>query len=304
MSLKYPGAWVSESAYTDELAHQIIAGADIFSCLPVMNPAGWTKCIACATAPFPCPGHGRARRDRAGIDPATGAGTGFVHRLYSGDFWSHCNGPWGCINDLGLGKTLMKAIWPWIIPRAKPSARIVDVYRSAENASALSAGEDSIAGTFGVLDRDGQGLTFYVASRTARRHGSPSGPRPDHRGPRAYFGLDEPETLLLNVSSQASAHLRLEFPLGRGLVVETTGPARLPWFIADARDVARRCCPGKTAPGLPNPGRLPVADDHFFSVDPGRPAEHAFTPARAPATPVGLPDAGFRFRHHIQSRKQ
>ena len=75
-----------------------------------------------------------------------------------------------------------------------------------------------------------------------------------------YFGLDKArETLLLNVSSQGTVppHLRLEFPLGQGLVGETAKTRKSAIVHRHAAGgIGRQRCPGKTAPGLSNPGRL------------------------------------------------
>jgi hypothetical protein len=83
-----------------------------------------------------------------------------------------------------------------------------------------------------------------------------------------YFGLDKArETLLLNVSSQGPVppHLRLEFPLGHGLVGET---ARTRKFT-----VVHRRQPGVSAanaslekmyPAYQTLAAFPVADDNFL----------------------------------------
>jgi signal transduction histidine kinase len=83
-----------------------------------------------------------------------------------------------------------------------------------------------------------------------------------------YFGLDKArETLLLNVSSQGPVppHLRLEFPLGQGLVGET---ARTRKFT-----VVHRQQPGVSAanaaleklhPAYQTLAAFPVADDNFL----------------------------------------
>ena len=83
-----------------------------------------------------------------------------------------------------------------------------------------------------------------------------------------YFGLDKArEALLLNVSSQGPVppHLRLEFPMGQGLVGET----------ADTRkaNVVHRVDPGvlaanapleKLHPNYQTLAAFPVADDNFL----------------------------------------
>jgi signal transduction histidine kinase len=83
-----------------------------------------------------------------------------------------------------------------------------------------------------------------------------------------YFGLDKArETLLLNVSSQGPVppHLRLEFPLGQGLVGETAKTRKF--------TVAHRQQPGVAAanasleklhPAYQTLAAFPVADDNFL----------------------------------------
>ena len=83
-----------------------------------------------------------------------------------------------------------------------------------------------------------------------------------------YFGLDKArETLLLNVSSQGPVppHLRLEFPLGQGLVGETARTRK--------STVVHRQQPGVSAanaaleklhPAYQTLAAFPVADDNFL----------------------------------------
>ncbi len=83
-----------------------------------------------------------------------------------------------------------------------------------------------------------------------------------------YFGLDKArETLFLNVSSQGPVppHMRLEFPLGQGLVGETANTRKA--------DIVHRVDPGVLAANAPleklHPtyqtlAAFPVADDNFL----------------------------------------
>jgi signal transduction histidine kinase len=83
-----------------------------------------------------------------------------------------------------------------------------------------------------------------------------------------YFGLDKArETLLLNVSSQGPVppHLRLEFPLGQGLVGET---ARTRKFTIVHRQqpgvAAANTALEKLHPAYQTLAAFPVADDNFL----------------------------------------
>lgn len=83
-----------------------------------------------------------------------------------------------------------------------------------------------------------------------------------------YFGLDKArETLLLNVSSQGPVppHLRLEFPLGQGLVGET---ARTRKFTVVHRQqpgvAAANASLEKLHPAYQTLAAFPVADDNFL----------------------------------------
>jgi two-component system sensor histidine kinase HydH len=83
-----------------------------------------------------------------------------------------------------------------------------------------------------------------------------------------YFGLDKArETLFLNVSSQGLVppHLRLEFPMGQGLVGETAGTRKV--------NIVHRVDPGvmaanapleKLYPAYQTLAAFPVADDNFL----------------------------------------
>jgi len=83
-----------------------------------------------------------------------------------------------------------------------------------------------------------------------------------------YFGLDKgKETLVLNLSSQGPVppHLRLEFPLGQGLVgeVASTGKVKIvqrsqPGVLAANQDLE------KLHPAFVTLAGFPVADDNFF----------------------------------------
>src|SRR4030042_1801022 len=83
-----------------------------------------------------------------------------------------------------------------------------------------------------------------------------------------YFGLDKgKETLVLNLSSQGPVppHLRLEFPLGQGLVGEVASTGKItivqrsqPGVLAANQDLE------KLHPAFVTLAGFPVADDTFF----------------------------------------
>jgi signal transduction histidine kinase len=99
-----------------------------------------------------------------------------------------------------------------------------------------------------------------------------------------YFGLDKArETLLLNVSSQGAvpSHLRLEFPLGKGLVGETAR-TRKPAVVHRRQPgvAAANAALEKLNPAYQTLAAFPVADDNFLYgvlilIDR---AERSFTP--------------------------
>src|SRR5664280_2605578 len=100
-----------------------------------------------------------------------------------------------------------------------------------------------------------------------------------------YFGLDKArETLLLNVSSQGPIppHLRLEFPLGQGLVGETARTRKSAVVHRQQPGVsAANAALEKLHPAYQTLAAFPVADDNFLYgvlilVDRG---ERALTPA-------------------------
>ena len=83
-----------------------------------------------------------------------------------------------------------------------------------------------------------------------------------------YFGLDKArETLLLNVSSQGpvSPHLRLEFPLGQGLVGETAKTRKSAIVHRTEPGVSAANAPlEKLHPAYQTLAAFPVADDNFL----------------------------------------
>jgi two-component system, NtrC family, sensor histidine kinase HydH len=83
-----------------------------------------------------------------------------------------------------------------------------------------------------------------------------------------YFGLDKArETLLLNVSSQGPVppHLRLEFPLGQGLVGETASTRKFAIVQRHQPGVLEANVPlEKLHPAYPTLAAFPVADDNFL----------------------------------------
>jgi signal transduction histidine kinase len=83
-----------------------------------------------------------------------------------------------------------------------------------------------------------------------------------------YFGLDKArETLLLNVSSQGPVppHLRLEFPLGQGLVGETARTRKVAVVHRQQPGVsAANAALEKLHPAYQTLAAFPVADDNFL----------------------------------------
>ena len=83
-----------------------------------------------------------------------------------------------------------------------------------------------------------------------------------------YFGLDKArETLLLNVSSQGPVppHLRLEFPLGQGLVGETAKTRKFAIVHRQQPGVAAaNAALEKLHPAYQTLAAFPVADDNFL----------------------------------------
>ncbi len=83
-----------------------------------------------------------------------------------------------------------------------------------------------------------------------------------------YFGLDKArETLLLNVSSQGPVppHLRLEFPLGQGLVGETARTRKVAVVHRQQPGVsAANAALEKLHPAYQTIAAFPVADDNFL----------------------------------------
>ncbi|MEJ2671094.1 MAG: GAF domain-containing protein [Deltaproteobacteria bacterium] len=83
-----------------------------------------------------------------------------------------------------------------------------------------------------------------------------------------YFGLDKArETLLLNVSSQGPVppHMRLEFPLGQGLVGETASTRQASIIHrVDPGVVAANVPLEKLHPAYQTLAAFPVADDNFL----------------------------------------
>jgi len=83
-----------------------------------------------------------------------------------------------------------------------------------------------------------------------------------------YFGLDKArETLLLNVSSQGAVppHLRLEFPLGQGLVGETARTRKAAIVHRQQPGVsAANAALEKLHPAYQTLAAFPVADDNFL----------------------------------------
>jgi signal transduction histidine kinase len=83
-----------------------------------------------------------------------------------------------------------------------------------------------------------------------------------------YFGLDKArETLLLNVSSQGPVppHLRLEFPLGQGLVGETARTRKFTVVHRQQPGVATaNAALEKLHPAYQTLAAFPVADDNFL----------------------------------------
>ncbi|MGO8760902.1 MAG: ATP-binding protein [Desulfobaccales bacterium] len=83
-----------------------------------------------------------------------------------------------------------------------------------------------------------------------------------------YFGLDKTrEVLLLNVSSQGPVppHLRLEFPLGQGLVGETAGTRKIAVVHRQQPGVAAaNAALEKLHPAYQTLAAFPVADDNFL----------------------------------------
>ena len=83
-----------------------------------------------------------------------------------------------------------------------------------------------------------------------------------------YFGLDKArETLLLNVSSQGPlpSHLRLEFPLGQGLVGETASTRKFTTVHRQQPGVAAaNASLEKLQPDYQTLAAFPVADDNFL----------------------------------------
>jgi len=83
-----------------------------------------------------------------------------------------------------------------------------------------------------------------------------------------YFGLDKArETLLLNVSSQGPVppHMRLEFPLGQGLVGETASTRKFTIVHRRQPGVSAANAPlEKLHPAYQTLAAFPVADDNFL----------------------------------------
>ena len=83
-----------------------------------------------------------------------------------------------------------------------------------------------------------------------------------------YFGLDKArETLLLNVSSQGPVppHLRLEFPMGQGLVGETANTRKATIVHRQEPGVVAANAPlEKLHPAYQTLAAFPVADDNFL----------------------------------------
>ncbi|MFA5109818.1 MAG: GAF domain-containing protein [Desulfobaccales bacterium] len=83
-----------------------------------------------------------------------------------------------------------------------------------------------------------------------------------------YFGLDKArETLLLNVSSQGPVppHMRLEFPLGQGLVGETAASRKLAVVHRQQPGVVQANAPlEKLHPAYQTLAAFPVADDNYL----------------------------------------
>ncbi|MGA9755734.1 MAG: GAF domain-containing protein [Desulfobaccales bacterium] len=83
-----------------------------------------------------------------------------------------------------------------------------------------------------------------------------------------YFGLDKArETLFLNVSSQGPVppHLRLEFPVGQGLVGETASTRKIAVVHRQQPGVVEANAPlEKLHPAYQTLAAFPVADDNFL----------------------------------------
>jgi starch synthase len=84
MSLKYPGRMGLNIGFTDELAHQIIAGADIFLMPSRYEPCGLDQmyCLRYGTIPV-VRATGGLDETVQEFDPASGAGTGFKFSGYT-----------------------------------------------------------------------------------------------------------------------------------------------------------------------------------------------------------------------------
>jgi starch synthase len=84
MSLKYPGRMGLMIGFTEELAHQIIAGADIFLMPSRYEPCGLDQmyCLRYGTIPV-VRATGGLDETVQEFDPASGAGTGFKFTGYT-----------------------------------------------------------------------------------------------------------------------------------------------------------------------------------------------------------------------------